>query len=71
MIANADMTEIYQWTPTNSAEVVAFCLARQEGMVDLTRPEPLTLTGAEHRHNHRSRVKRWRCYLGFRHSAAR
>ena len=26
MIADADMTEIYQWTPTNSAEVVAFVL---------------------------------------------
>ena len=25
-IADADMTEIYQWTPTNSAEVVAFVL---------------------------------------------
>ena len=26
VLANADMTEIYQWTPTNSAEVVAFVL---------------------------------------------
>ena len=24
MIANADMTEPYNWTPTNSAEVIAF-----------------------------------------------
>ena len=24
MIADADMTETYAWTPTNSAEVVAF-----------------------------------------------
>ena len=26
MIANADMTEVYFWTPTNSAEVTAFAI---------------------------------------------
>ena len=42
MIADADMTEIYQWTPTNSAEVVAFVL-HVKGLVDQTGT--LTLTG--------------------------
>ena len=42
MIADADMTEIYQWTPTNSAEVVAFVL-HVKGLVDQTGT--LTLRG--------------------------
>ena len=32
-IANADMTETYAWTPTNSAEVVAF-VAHVKGLAD-------------------------------------
>ena len=32
-IANADMTETYAWTPTNSAEVVAF-IAHVKGLTD-------------------------------------
>ena len=42
MIANADMTEIYQWTPTNSAEVVAFVL-HVKGLTD--QDATLTLRG--------------------------
>ena len=42
MIADADMTEIYQWTPTNSAEVVAFVL-HVKGLID--QSATLTLTG--------------------------
>ena len=33
MIADADMSEPYQWTPTNSAEVVAFVL-HVKGLTD-------------------------------------
>ena len=43
VLANADMTEIYQWEPTNSAEVVAFVL-HVKTLVDQTGT--LTLTGA-------------------------
>ena len=42
VLANADMSEIYQWTPANSAEVVAFVL-HVKGLVDQTGT--LTLTG--------------------------
>ena len=42
VLANADMTEIYQWTPTNSAEVVAFVL-HVKGLTDQTGT--ITLTG--------------------------
>ena len=42
VLANADMTEIYQWTPTNSAEVVAFVL-HVKSLTDQTGT--LTLTG--------------------------
>ena len=42
VLANADMTEIYQWTPTNSAEVVAFVL-HVKTLVDQTGT--ITLTG--------------------------
>ena len=42
MLANADMTEIYQWTPANSAEVTAFVL-HVKGLVDQTGT--ITLTG--------------------------
>ena len=41
MIANADMAEPYQWTPTNSAEVIAFA-DHVIGLVD--RDATLTLT---------------------------
>ena len=42
VLANADMSEIYQWTPANSAEVVAFVL-HVKTLVDQTGT--LTLTG--------------------------
>ena len=42
MLANADMTEIYQWTPANSAEVTAFVL-HVKGLADQTGT--ITLTG--------------------------
>ena len=43
MIADADMAEIYQWTPSNSAEVVAFVLH----VKDLTdQSATITLSGA-------------------------
>ena len=42
VLANADMTEIYQWEPTNSAEVVAFVL-HVKSLTD--RTGTLTLTG--------------------------
>ena len=42
MIANADMTETYAWTPTNSAEVVAF-VAHVKGLTD----QDATLTLSE------------------------
>ena len=41
-IANADMTETYAWTPTNSAEVVAF-VAHVKGLTD----QDATLTLSE------------------------
>ena len=49
ILANADMTEIYQWTPTNSAEVVAFVLhvkslIDQTGTITLTGDSPATTT---------------------------
>ena len=45
MIANADMTEFYQWTPTNSAEVIAFAqhvrgLTDQDATLTLTDDPP-------------------------------
>ena len=42
MIANADMTETYAWTPTNAAEVVAF-VAHVRGLTD----QSATLTLSE------------------------
>ena len=42
MIADADMTETYAWTPTNSAEVVAF-VAHVRGLSD----QSATLTLSE------------------------
>ena len=42
MIADADMTETYAWTPTNSAEVVAF-VAHVRGLTD----QDVTLTLSE------------------------
>ena len=42
VLANADMSEIYQWTPANSAEVVAFVL-HVKTLIDQTGT--LTLTG--------------------------
>ena len=42
MLANADMTEIYQWTPANSVEVTAFVL-HVKGLADQTGT--ITLTG--------------------------
>ena len=42
MIADADMTEIYQWTPANSAEVVAFVL-HVKGLID--QSGTVTFTG--------------------------
>ena len=45
MIANADMTETYGWTPTNSAEVIAFTnhvhgLTNQNATLTLTDDDP-------------------------------
>ena len=49
VLANADMTEIYQWTPANSAEVVAFVLH----VKSLTRPDrDADINGRRHRHAH-------------------
>ena len=45
MIANADMTEVYNWTPTNSAEVITFAnhvrgLTDQNATLTLTDDPP-------------------------------